>query len=520
MPLRIRFIEPSPPGPNVFDQILLPRLGTPLMAAVLTAAGHDVRCYCETIAPVDIPDCLSADLVGISSITSTQPAAYQLAGELESCGVPVVLGGPHVTFLPDEGLAHARYVVRGEGQATIVELAEAIEASRPLAGIAGLSWRGASGQCHHNPDRARCSQRDFENLPAPALSLLAGHERMPIMPVMTQWGCPFDCDFCAVTAMFSRRVRYRRNADVLAELTALDARSVFFHDDNFVVSKARTGALLRSMAAEGVTPAWFAQVRAETVYKPGKDREPDHEFLKLMKAAGCQMIMAGFESTSDESLRQMNKKLVVRDIVNSVRLFHDHDMLVHGMFVAGTDTDPATQAGDITDFARRHGIDTIQIMMETPLPGTRLYDRARHADRILTADWSLFDGHHAVMRPALTDAYQLQTSVLAAMARFYSRRGIALPGLTAALRSAPSLARLATRGQLVSRFPALARLALQHRWQEARQILQAALPSAEWARLQHEFAVPALRTYGRRQLARWHDQPRSQRYLAFLAELT
>jgi anaerobic magnesium-protoporphyrin IX monomethyl ester cyclase len=400
MALRIRFIEPAPPGPHVYDHVLLPRLGTPLMGALLADAGHDVRCYCEMISPVDIADCLSADLVGISSITSTQPAAYQLAAELAAAGVPVVLGGPHVTFMAEEGLDHASYVVRGEGQATITDLAAALDTEHPLSGIAGLSWRDGAGQRHHNPDRTRCSQREFQALPAPDLSLIADSKRMPIKPVMTRWGCPFDCDFCAVTATFSRRVRYRRNSDVLAELAALDARRVFFHDDNFVVSKARTADLLRSVAATGLTPDWFAQVRAETVYRPGPAREPDHDFLALMKSAGCQMVMVGFESTCDETLRQMNKKLEVRDIVDSVRLFHEHGILVHGMFVAGADTDPAAQADRIADFARHHGIDTIQIMIETPLPGTHLYERAQAADRILTADWSFFDGHHAVMRPA------------------------------------------------------------------------------------------------------------------------
>jgi anaerobic magnesium-protoporphyrin IX monomethyl ester cyclase len=517
--LRIRFIEPAPPGPHVYDHIMLPRLGTPLMGAVLAEAGHDVRCYCETIATVDVADCLSADLVGISSITSTQPAAYQCAAELQAAGIPVVLGGPHVTFLPDEGLDHASYVIRGEGQATITELAAALDQGRPLAGIAGLSWRDSQGQRHHNPDRARCSQPEFEALPAPALSLIAGSEQMTIKPVMTQWGCPFDCEFCAVTAMFSRRVRYRRNSQVLAELAALDAARVFFHDDNFVVSKARTADLLRSMVQAGLTPGWYAQVRAETVYRPGSAREPDHDFLALMKAAGCQMVMVGFESTSDETLRQMNKRLQVRDIVDSIRLFHDHGMLVHGMFVAGADTDQAAQAGQIAGFARRHDIDTIQIMIETPLPGTRLYDRARADGRILTANWSLFDGHHAVMRPARTNPYQLQTSVLDAMNRFYSRRGIAAVGLTAAMHTAPALARLAASGQFASRFPALTRLAVRHHWRELCESLQTALTSADWDQLCRAFAVPALRAYGRGQLTRWKAQDRTRQHLAYLAGL-
>lgn len=517
--MRIRFIEPAPPGPHVYDHIMLPRLGTPLMGAILAEAGHDVRCYCEIIAPIDVADCLSADLIGISSITSTQPVAYQIAAELEAAGVPVVLGGPHVTFLPDEGLDHASYVIRGEGQATIAEFAAAIEGGLPLAGIAGLSWRDSRGQRHHNPDRARCSQSEFEALPAPRLSLIAGSGQMRLKPVMTQWGCPFDCEFCAVTAMFSRRVRYRRNSQVLAELAALDASRVFFHDDNFVVSKTRTGGLLRSMVQAGLTPDWFAQVRAETVYRPGPAREPDHDFLALMKAAGCQMVMVGFESISDETLRQMNKKLQVRDIVDAVRLFHEHDILVHGMFVAGADTDQAAQAGQIAGFARRHGIDTIQIMIETPLPGTRLYDRVHADSRILTADWSLFDGHHAVMRPARAHPYQLQTAVLDAMDSFYSRRGIAVCGLAATLRTSPALARLAVRGHLATRFPALARLAVEHHWQELRESLRTALPPADWDRLQHAFTVPALRAYGRGQVTRWKAQDRSRQHLAYLAAL-
>lgn len=519
MALRIRFIEPAPPGHHVYDNALLPRLGTPLMGAVLTQHGHDVRCYCEAIAPVDVADCLSADLVGISSTTSTQLAAYRLAEEFESAGVTVVLGGPHVTFTADEALDHAGLVVRGEGQRTIVELAEALEGLRPFASISGLSWRGAHGQVRHNPVRPGCSQREFEALPVPDLSLIAGHERMVTKPVMTQWGCPFDCDFCSVTAMFSRRVRYRSNSQVLAELAALDAKRVFFHDDNFVVNKRRTTELLRSMVNTGMTPDWFAQVRAETVYATGSAREPDHDFLALMKAAGCQIVMVGFESISDQSLQQMNKKLQVRDIVDSVRLFHDHGILVHGMFVVGTDADDVTQADRTVEFARRHSIDTLQIMIETPLPGTRLYERARAEGRILTDDWSFYDGHHAVMRPALMHPQELQLAVLDAMKRFYSRRGIVFPGLAAAFRSTPALARLVWRGELPSRFPALARLAVLRQWHDLCSLVENALPRADLTRLQHAFAVPALRSYGRAQVAKWWEQDRSLAHLAFLAGL-
>lgn len=518
--MRIRLIEPRPPGHHVYDRALLPRLGLPLMAAMLAARGHDARCYCEVLAPIDVEDCLGADLVGISSTTSTAPYAYQLAAEFETAGIPVVMGGPHVTFQADEALAYARFVVRGEGQATICELVDALERDRPLDGIRGLSWRDRSGDVHHNPDRPRCSQHDFEALPIPDLSLIAGYERMPVQPVMTQWGCPFDCDFCSVTAMFSRSVRYRRTDQVLTELARLHAERVFFHDDIFVANKHRTSDLLRGMIDADLTPGWAAQVRAaDTVFASKRTREPDHSFLKLMRDSGCQMVMVGFESVSDESLKLLNKRQQVRDIVESVDLFHAHGIKVHGLFMAGIDTDTAEQADTTVRFAKRHGIDTIQIMIETPIPGTHLYRRAEAEGRIVTGDWSLFDGHHAVMRPANAHPYDVQVQTLAAMRHFYSLPHIALPAVHDFLRQAPELLRVSLRNRLPARTPALASLALRHRWHELVTSLKARLPEADWQVFENAFGVAALRLYGRRQLGKWWLQEHSQAHLKFLASL-
>ena len=120
--MRVRLVEPRPPGQTVYDYAMLPRLGLPLIGALLVRAGHDVKAYCELLAPVDLGECLAADVVGISTTTSTAPAAYRLADLLGSAGVPVVLGGPHTSFCTEEGLDHAPFVVRGEGQATMLEL--------------------------------------------------------------------------------------------------------------------------------------------------------------------------------------------------------------------------------------------------------------------------------------------------------------------------------------------------------------------------------------------------------------
>jgi radical SAM superfamily enzyme YgiQ (UPF0313 family) len=106
-----------------------------------------------------------------------------LADQLSAAGVEVVLGGPHVTFCAEEALEHARFVARGEGQKTIVELVDALECGLPFGLIAGLSWRDQDGAVHHNPAREHCTQSEFERLPIPDLSLIRGHERMRVKPI-------------------------------------------------------------------------------------------------------------------------------------------------------------------------------------------------------------------------------------------------------------------------------------------------------------------------------------------------
>lgn len=519
--MRVRFVEPRPPGHHVYDAAVLPRLGLPLMATMLANQGHDVRCYAEVVAPIDVEDCLAADLIGISSTTSTAPYAYQLAREFEAAGVPVVMGGSHVSFLADEALAHARYVVRGEGEQTVCELVGALERGLPPEGIRGLSWRDTHGRHHHNLSRPRCDQTAFEALPIPDLTLLEGHQRMSIKPLMTQWGCPFDCEFCSVTAMFSRTVRYRRNDQVLAELDGLEAERVFFHDDNFVVDKRRTRDLLAQMIRRDLRPEWFAQVRAaDTVFASKSSRQPDHRFLALLRRAGCRMVMVGFESVSDASLAQANKRQTVQDVVDAVELFHRHDIRVHGMFVVGFETDQPDQAARTTEFAKRIGIDTIQIMIETPLPGTRLYERAQAEGQLLTGDWELYDGHHVVMQPAGMHPRDLQQRVMQAMERFYSLPQVWRPAVRSLLSRLPALTGIAVRNRLPARFPTLARLVLRHRWDELVTRLRTDLPHADWAKIEDILTVPALRAYGRRQVAVFDHQEHTRRHLDFLARTT
>lgn len=410
--MRIRLIEPEPPGMNVFSKVMFPRLGLPAIGASLTSQGHDVCIYAPQFSAIDWNDVERSDLVGISTTTSTATAGYQFADRVRARGIPVVMGGPHVTFMADEALEHADYVARGEGgEAFMTELLEALAGRRDLDSIAGLSYM-RDGVCVHNPDRARCE--DLDTLPFPDLTLIRGHEKLGTVPIMTSWGCPFACNFCSVTAMFGRRYRFRSPESVIAEIKQSKARRIFFYDDNMAADKKRLKVLLQMMIDEGLAMPWSAQVRTDVVRDP--------ELLDLMQRSGCCRVYLGLESVNQATLDNFQKSQTVEDIVQAIDRLHEYGINSHGMFVLGADDDNKRTVRDTVDFALKHRIDTVMLNILTPLPGTPMYETLDEQGRIFDKRWHLYDAHHVVFTPKNMTPYELQKEVVRAYARFYSKR--------------------------------------------------------------------------------------------------
>lgn len=519
--MKIRFVETKPPGLNVYDQTRLPRLGLPLIGRLLHERGHDVRIYVEVLTPIDFGDLEKADLVGFSTTTATTPAAYAIADRLRQAGVPTVIGGPHATFLPDEGLEHCDYVVRGEGQVTASELVEALEQGSGFDNVLGLSYHDGQGRKVHNPPRPACTQEEFAALPSPDLTLIEGYENMSTFPIMTQWGCPFNCEFCSVIEMFGRRVRHRRIEDVLADLEKNPGKHVFFYDDNFVVNRKRAKKLLQAMIERGLTPTWGAQVRAEMIYKSKRTREIDHELLALMREAGCIAVYCGFESVNPATLEAYNKKQSVTTVEDSISVFHSYGIHVHGMFVLGSDEDKVDTPRQTADFALKHNIDTVQFLILTPCPGTPYFKRIDKERRILSYDWRLYDGHHALVQPAKISPYELQVETYKAMMRFYSNWQFVKLLTIRALKSLPYLAWLMLREYRFSlQLPRIAMLSIipQKRAQIAK-IVQETLSSRSQKVLQRKFLGPVLRKYGHDQLQKWAYQTYSLTHLEHIKNI-
>ncbi|MBE0426651.1 MAG: radical SAM protein [Nitrospirae bacterium] len=415
---RVSFIEAGSPGLHIFSKFPIPRLGAVLLSTILRERGYEVKAFIEDIAEPDWSFIESSDIVCISTITSTAMKAYGMGERLKALGIPVIMGGAHPTFLPDESLKYADFVIRGEGEYSLVELLEYMEKGTPaLTGIKGLSYRDNDGRNVHNPSREFIE--DLDSLPEPDFSLVHKWNLSNIYPVLTSRGCPFDCKFCSVIQMFGRSYRFKSVEATLKELkyvASVSKATKFIVDDNFTANKRRTKEILRGMIVERIKMRWSAQVRTDVANDP--------ELLRLMADSGCHTLYIGFESINAGTLEAYNKKQGLEDIISCIRTVKDHGIHIHGMFVLGADTDDVETIRGTADFATDHGIDTVQFLILTPLPGTPLFHDMTESRRLLHTDWSKYDVQHVVFKPWLMSAATLQIETFRAMARFYSWRYI------------------------------------------------------------------------------------------------
>ncbi len=421
MPIRkVALIEPKASGIHLFTRWKLPRLGLPILGAMLKKMGIEATVHFEEATQLDWEDILSSDLVGISSIVTTADQAYVILNRIkQESSIPIVMGGPHVTFLPEEALGRgADFVVRGEGEETLPELIHYLEGQpgSDLSNIKGLSYR-VGDEFRHNPDRPLIE--DLSSLPWPDFSLMRNYRHRMLVPVLTSRGCPFHCNFCQVTLLFGRGFRFRSTEDILSELKDLYSKdprkTFFFYDDNFTANRMRTKELLSRMLEEKVTPRWTAMTRVDVI--------EDEELLGLMRKSGCGYVYIGLESVNPETLKSYRKGQTVEDIARAVKVLHKYGIRVHGMFMAGADEDETRTAMQTVRFAKRVGIDSMHFTLVTPLPGTDFWNDLEAENRIFDFNWPDYDGMHVVFHPRNMSPGEVQREALVkAMRKFYTLR--------------------------------------------------------------------------------------------------
>jgi len=284
---KILMVEPKAPADHVYSIIRMPRLGLPILGTLASRRGIDVRIVIEDIVAVDFDQVRDADLLCISTITSTAPGAYRLADRARAAGVPVVIGGPHVTFMPDEALGHADWVMRGEAERSFGPFLDMLEQRAGPQDVPGLSCR-LDGETVHNPlapDRV-----DMDSVPIPDFSLMSSKKKgkfdRGVVPIQTSRGCPHHCNFCSVTPMFGHKLRFASAEHVAEELESRRGMGdgVFFYDDNFCASPARSKVLLDHLMSHDVfLPPWLAQVSVRAAR--------DLELLQMMQRSGCHTVL-------------------------------------------------------------------------------------------------------------------------------------------------------------------------------------------------------------------------------------
>jgi radical SAM superfamily enzyme YgiQ (UPF0313 family) len=385
----------NPPGP---EPVRTPLLSFCHLAAALRAAGHEVVLLdaCAPHAPKDhatirrlAEDC---DLVGLHVKTLHVQPAYELARAL--AGLPLVAGGPHATIVPDELLAHGfAWVIRGEGEDALVELADAVGGSRGRAGasrfasIAGLSWVDR-GMVRHNPARGFITDLDRLAPPLSALDLFdpawyGAATMLPPAGLLSSRGCPAACTFCS-NDVTGRRFRYRSAASVAAEVALLRERfgvtAFSFFDDSFAVGKRRVRELADALHRAG--PVWWTC----TAHPAHLDRD----VLADMVRAGCAGVDIGMESADPGMLLRIGKGVTVERVLDVLAWARDLGIhtVVNLMFGWPDETDgelDATIAFMDRAAPLAGGFNARGVVV--PYPGTQIYEQ--HHERFGFTGWWL-----------------------------------------------------------------------------------------------------------------------------------
>ena len=421
--MKILLVNPSYHDVYRTFDFVLPPLGLSYMAAVLSENNYDVKIVDLNVGEKkqSIPD-NNWDLVGITLDTSRYYKGMKYARMLKSKGTKVVVGGPHASFMADEilGSGSADFVVRGEGEHTILELAKVLSEGENLEQIKGLSYI-SDNQIIHNPDRTYSD--DLDTLPFPARHLVNMDKyrtsklgTRSITSILTSRGCPYQCSFCASSKLAGTFWRARSVESIVEEIEfvkeAYGYRAFAFVDDNFTLNPQRVIELCEEICKRGWDIHWWCFSRVDTIVK-------SPEMLSLMYEAGCRSTYIGIESRNQETLDSYNKKISADISSEAISILKNNKIEMTASFIIGALNEDREMVEDTLRFAKSLNPNTVSFTILTPYPGTDLFEQVK--DRITTFDWRKYDGIHSVIQLNHFKPMQLQFTLLRFYISFYLR---------------------------------------------------------------------------------------------------
>jgi radical SAM superfamily enzyme YgiQ (UPF0313 family) len=369
---------------------LFPPLGLATLAAYL-APDDDIRIVDEHVEKLTLDDW--PQLVVIQVYITSAYRAYRIADYYRERGAYVVLGGLHVTSLPDEAAEHADTIFLGPGEDTWPKFLRDYRAGQPAR-------------------RYQSHTRTLAELPPIRRDLIKRHLYLVPNSIVVSRGCPYVCDFCYKEAFFKGgRSYYVQSVDAaLAEIDRLPGRHLYFLDDHLLGNVHFASALFDGM--RGMGRLWQAAGTVNSVLQP--------RLLEKAVACGLRSLFVGFETTNISNLRDQRKMQNLHsDYDEAVRRLHGLGVMVNGSFVFGMDADDETTFGRTVDWAISQGIETATFHILTPYPGTLLHERMQREGRILHNNWDFYDTRHTVFKPKLLTAAQLEAGYWRAYKDFY-----------------------------------------------------------------------------------------------------
>ena len=375
-PIRIALI--SPRGPLYRHRIgswrksmrYMPLTLTTLAALIPPEIEAELTLVDEGIQDVDFD--LDVDLVGISIITGSSARGYEIADAYRKRGVPVVLGGPHPTLLPDEAAEHSDSVVVGYAEKTWPELLR--------------DFAAGSMQSRYEP----VLPYDLSGLPLPRRDLLPENRYATKYTIEATRGCAHNCEFCVVPTAWKGYYTRPVN-EVVDEIRAMGSRRLLFLDLDMISDVEYSKELFTALIP--LKLQWGGLTTTKIVW--------DEELLDLISRSGCRALLLGLESVERGSLIEMHKGFNTREDPREViRRLHERRIAIMGCFALGLDHDDKSVFERTAEMVIDTGIELPRFAIITPFPSTPLYKRFEAEGRILTRDWTLYDAQHVVFQPA------------------------------------------------------------------------------------------------------------------------
>lgn len=322
-----------------------------------------------------------ADLVGITAHTAEIPNAYKIADGFRNKGTKVVMGGIHVSALPDEALNHANSVVVGEVEGVWEGLLRDVE-------------RGELKKLYRSDNLIKMT-----GMNVPRMDLVDRSMFSSFNSLQATRGCPHRCEYCTVTAFFGNKYRTRPVDEVIKEIRAFDTKDFFFVDDNITGKPKYAKELFRELLP--LKRTWGGQ----TTINLGKDEE----LLSLYARSGGKYAFIGFETLSERNLKKMNKSWNTPDgYREAIKRIHRAGINIVGSFIFGLDEDDPSVFEKTYRFIMDNNIDAAQFHILTPFPGTELYNEMLRQGKITDTDWSKYHTGEVVFQPAGMTAEELQ----------------------------------------------------------------------------------------------------------------